>query len=238
MAMKFTLLCVASALTSWVAFGDALETEPAVAAAPAGVYVEARDATVWGGACHISSEAVSGGRRAALGWAFSAGNHGGVDLAGTHVVAVLEGTHNLQGSQVFGTEEVPEIRSHVWVDAPNARARDAAVAYVRSSVDLGTLVASSDASVQVSLVADVFTMEVEGHLAVKGMAIADRSCCTMQESRWYSPLFELQESVVGNPSECRFEGVTGSLERWAFEGSNSVFVARLEGAEDSSAGTQ
>ncbi len=66
--------------------------------APSGVYLEARDATVWGGACHISSQAATQGRRAAMGWAFTGGSHAGVDLAGTQVVAVLEGSSNLQGA--------------------------------------------------------------------------------------------------------------------------------------------
>lgn len=197
------------------------------AAGPVGIYVEARDATVWGGACHISSEAESAGKRAALGWSFTAGSHGGVDLAGTQVVAVVEGSCNLQGAEVFGTSETPEITSEIWVDAPSALAREAAIAYVSEVTDLGAVGSVHATQVTLHYGADCFEMEVEGSLRVKGESMADRSCCTMPESRWYSPLAEVGDSVVGNPSECRFEGVAGSMDRWSFEGENSVFVASL-----------
>jgi len=197
------------------------------AASPAGIYLEARDATVWGGACHISSEAATGGRRAALGWSFTGGSHGGVDLAGARVVAVVEGSANLQGAEVFGTDELPEIRSQLWIDAPGAAVRDAALALVRGSADLGEILKVQAAEVTLDYADDHFVMRVDGAVSLQGEAMADRSCCTMPESRWYSPLAEVGASVVGNPAECRFEGVTGSLGRWSFEGENSVFVAKL-----------
>lgn len=193
----------------------------------AGVYVEARDATVWGGACHISSEAVSAGRRAALGWSFTGGSHAGIGLAGTQVVAVLEGSSNLQGPEVFGGDEEPTISSHVWIDAPSAQVREAALAFIAEVADLGSVLEVNQAKVTVEFEDDLFVMDVENSLSVRGEAMPDRSCCTMPESRWYSPLAKVEGSVVGNPSECRFEGVGSSLGRWAFEGANSVFVADL-----------
>ncbi|QDV07531.1 hypothetical protein Poly30_30570 [Planctomycetes bacterium Poly30] len=195
--------------------------------APEGVYLEARDATVWGGACHISSEAVSGGRRAALGWSFTGGSHDGVDLAGTQVVAVLEGSCNLQGGEVFATGEKAEVSSQIWVDAPSELVRNAALAFVTQIADLGSILDVHLAEVTVDYENDQFVMGVEDSLSVKGEALPDRSCCTMPESRWYEPLAEVDESVVGNPRECRFEGVAGSLGRWSFEGENSVFVASI-----------
>ena len=243
--MKVSLLALGLVSASWAAlewapclvcgaeFGSAEVSEieaPSASpfsAAPSGIYIEARDATVWGGACHISSEAGSGGRRAALGWSFTGGSHGGVNLAGTEIVAVLEGSCNLQGAEVFGTDELPSISSHIWVDAPSALARAAALAFIDEVTDLGAVIEVSQAELTVDFEGELFVMEVENSLSVKGEAMPDRSCCTMPESRWYSPLAEVDSSVVGNPSKCRFEGVEGSLGRWAFEGSNSVFVASL-----------
>lgn len=230
--MKLIPIALGLGALSWgaIQLAPSLADVPSAAAeatAPLGVYVEARDATVWGGACHISSEAVSAGRRAALGWSFTGGSHGGVDLAGTQVVAVLEGSCNLQGAEVFGTDEEPEISSHIWVDAPSELVREAALAFIEEIADLGSVLQVTLANVTVDLQDDLFVMDVENSLAVKGEALADRSCCTMPESRWYTPLVEVEESVVGNPTECRFEGVHGSMERWAFEGSNSVFVASI-----------
>lgn len=195
--------------------------------APSGVYLEARDATVWGGACHISSEAMSGGRRAALGWSFTGGSHGGVNLAGTQVVAVLEGSSNLQGAEVFGIGETPKVSSQIWIDAPSDLVREAAIAFVTQIADLGSILDVHLAEVTVDYEDDQFVMGVEDSLNVRGEAMPDRSCCSMPESRWYSPLADVDDSVVGNPTECRFEGVAGSLERWAFEGENSVFVASI-----------
>ena len=214
-------LATAAAAANAALISDAAPT------APSGVYLEARDATVWGGACHISSEAMSGGRRAALGWSFTGGSHGGVDLAGTQVVAVLEGSSNLQGDEVFGTGVMPKVSSQIWIDAPSDLVRDAAIAVVTQIADLGSVLDVHLAEVTVDYADDQFVMGVEDSLNVKGEAMPDRSCCTMPESRWYNPLADVDDSVVGNPSECRFEGVAGSLERWAFEGENSVFVASI-----------
>lgn len=198
-------------------------------AAPSGLYLEARNATVWGGACHIGSQAVSQGAHAVQGWAFDAGSEGGVDLAGVRVAVAVEGTANLQGDEVFRTGEVADRRSVVWVDAPNAEARDAAVAHVRRAARLGAVLDVVEADVSVTRDGDAFAIVVPGVLDLAGDAIPDRSCCTMPESRWYAPLAAAAEgSIVGNPSRCRFEGASasgGALAGWAFEGENSAFIA-------------
>lgn len=200
------------------------------AGAPAGVYLEVRNATVWGGACHIGSEAVSQGTYAAAGWSFEGGSHGGVDLAGVRVVSVVEGSSNLQSEAVFRAGGVPKVRACVWVDAPDEGAAQAAVDHVRSRLDHGTVLTVERTPVTVELTGDDFRLEVPGLLTVEGEALPDRSCCTMPESLWYSPLASGCEAVVGNPSTCRFEGHgvgAARLSPWAFEGENSAFVARV-----------
>jgi len=205
-----------------------VEPEPG---SPAGLYVEVRNATVWGGACHIGSEAVSQGELAASGWAFDGGEAGGVGLAGVRVVAVLEGSSNLQAEEVFRAGAEPAIRSRLWVDAPSGAAADAAVALVRSRVDLGAVTVVRRAGLTVARAGDRFTMDVPGALSVEGEAMPDRSCCTMPESRWYSPLDPGCDAVVGNPHVCRFEGAGSGRDRlapWAFEGENSAFVGSID----------
>jgi hypothetical protein len=200
------------------------------AEAPVGVYLEVRNATVWGGACHIGSEAVSQGTYAAAGWAFEGGAHDGVDLAGVRVVSVVEGTSNLQAEDVFRAGGPPELRASIWVDAPDERAAEAAVDHVRSRLDHGTVLAVERATLTVDRDGDEFRLEVPGLLTVEGEALPDRSCCTMPESLWYAPLATGCEAVVGNPSTCRFEGHgvgAARLSPWAFEGENSAFVARV-----------
>lgn len=199
-------------------------------AAPAGVYLEVRNATVWGGACHIGSEAVSQGTFAAAGWGFEGGAHDGVDLAGVRVVSVVEGTSNLQAEDVFRAGGAPEVFSAIWVDAPDQRTADAAVAHVLARMEHGTVRSVERATLTVERDGDAFLVEVPGVLSVEGEALPDRSCCTMPESLWYSPLARDCEAVVGNPSTCRFAGHgdgAGRLSPWAFEGENSAFVARL-----------
>ncbi len=203
---------------------------PLLGATPVGVYLEARNATVWGGACHIGSEAVSQGTYAAAGWSFEGGAHGGADLTGVRVVSVVEGTSNLQAEHVFRAGGVPEIRSAIWVDAPDQRTADAAVAHVLTRMDHGTVLSVERASLAVEQAGDAFQLRVPGVLNVEGEALPDRSCCTMPESRWYTPLATGCEAVVGNPSTCRFAGHgdgAARLSPWAFEGENSAFVARL-----------
>jgi len=198
--------------------------------APQGVYLEVRNATVWGGACHIGSEAVSQGTYAAAGWSFDGGAHGGVDLSGVRVVSVVQGTSNLQADEVFRAGGAPEVRASIWVDAPDERAAEAAVDHVRSRLDHGTVLTVERAPLTVDRSGDLFRLEVPGLLTVEGEALPDRSCCTMPESLWYSPLASGYEAVVGNPTTCRFVGHgegAARLSPWAFEGENSAFVARV-----------
>ncbi|MEM9803067.1 MAG: hypothetical protein AAGA20_22285 [Planctomycetota bacterium] len=217
------LPCPCEALTR---LGSCCAPDGACDDAPSGLYLEARDVTVWGGACHVGSQAVSQGQHAVQGWAFERGAVDGVDLSGVRIAAAIEGDANLQAREVFRSGDAATVRSMVWVDAPSAEARDAAVAYVSETVCLGDVLDVVEADVRVTRDGDAFALAVPGVLDVSGAALADRSCCSMPESRWYAPLAETTESVVGNPASCRFEGVE-SLGRWAFEGENSVFVARF-----------
>ena len=182
-----------------------------------GDYVEARNATVWGGACHISSQRDGFGRHAVLAWNFD---------GGVRVVAALEGSTNLEAHEVFRFGEAPERTSELWIDAENDAAADAAVAHVRELSDLGDVVAVHRAPVTFERDGDQFRVSVDGVLEVAGQALADRSCCTMPESRWYHPLSESSGSIVGLASTCRFQG-SERLGAWAFEDENSAYVARI-----------
>lgn len=197
------------------------------AAAPHGVYLEARDATVWGGACHVSSQARTGGAHAVLGWAFEGGAHEGVDLAGVTAVAALEGSTNLQGADVFRAGEAASRRAVLWIDAPTDAAADAARGHLASLGVLGDVAAAHRAEARVILDGDAFTLAVPGVLEVSGQAREDRACCTMPESRWYEPLAPVAGSVVGVPERCRVEGASAGLATWSFEEENSAYVGRF-----------
>ncbi len=205
----------------------AVGIENAVDASPAGLYVEARDATVWGGACHVSAQARTGGAHAVMGWAFETGAHVGVGLAGVRVAAALEGAGNLAAAEVFNLGESAARRAALWIDAPGEQEARAAEKYVRSLGVLGDVVSVSLGPVEVARDGDAFRVGVPGRIALDGEALPDRACCIMPETRWYTTLAQTSSSVVGVPGRCWFQGGAGALAPWAFEDENSAYVGRF-----------
>lgn len=202
-------------------------TDEVQGAAPSGVYLEARDATVWGGACHVSAQARTGGAHAAMGWAFEAGGHAGVELTGVRVAAALQGEGNLAASEVFNVGEAAPRRAALWIDAPSDDQAAAAESYIRSLGVLGEVTDVTRGDVVVALEGDSFRIAVPGLMTVEGEAMADRACCTMPESRWYPTLSRTASSVVGVPGRCSFEGGVAGLTSWSFEDENSAYVGRF-----------
>jgi hypothetical protein len=66
--------------------GAALVSSRAEADGVRGVYVEARTASVFAGACHYNGELTTAGREAVLAWSVKEGSWGGVQLAGVRAV--------------------------------------------------------------------------------------------------------------------------------------------------------
>jgi len=60
-----------------------------------GQYLEDRSSRVYGCPCEWSSESISNGREAVLGWKFESGRYEGEDLAGLGLAAVLAGKATL-----------------------------------------------------------------------------------------------------------------------------------------------
>ncbi|MEL6431869.1 MAG: hypothetical protein AAFR54_22065, partial [Planctomycetota bacterium] len=75
-------------------------------------YVEARDTTVWGGACHVSGEAACFGRRAACAF----------DFGDARVVLSVLGDRNLQGQDVFRAGGAAQMKVEAWVDGADPEA--------------------------------------------------------------------------------------------------------------------
>ena len=207
--------------------GPSCASEGVASASPSGLYVEARDATVWGGACHVSSEARTGGSHAVIGWAFESGAHAGVDLSGVRVAAAIQGAGNLAASEVFNLGEPAPRVAAVWIDAPGQVEADAAEEYLRSLDVLGDVSSVAHGAVEIALDGDTFRVSVPGMIALGGEALPDRACCTMPEARWYPTLVATSSAVVGVPTRCAFEGGVGPLGPWAFEEENSVYVGRF-----------
>lgn len=185
-----------------------------------GEYIEARDATVWGGACHISSQAASSGAHLVQAWSFD---------DGARAVLVTEGEANLDAHRVFHEGEAAPRRALLVADGDVADLRGRLAGLLGPAQGQ----ALDNAAVQSSGIefrrdGDDFAVVVEGLLDLEGQALADRACCTMPESRWYQPLARVESSVVGHPDVCRVDGdgVTG-LEAWTYTGENSVYVGRF-----------
>lgn len=190
------LSVVASAATG-AAAGAAQPASAALAE-----YVEARDCTVFGGACHVNGEVSGQGRSALAAWNFGAAGR---------VVAAVESDENLGLGGVR--------RAVLYVDGVSA----ALLAEVTAAAGL-TVLAEHRAAVAWQRAGDTFHIAVEDVLELSGAALADRSCCTMPGSVWYAPLAQQVEGpVVGNPARCAFMGGHG-LVGWRYEDANTAFV--------------
>lgn len=216
-AKPFVLPCDCSAGPAAADQRTSLSVPSVSDPAPAGDYVEARNVTLWGGACHLNGEYDHQGDAAIVAWAIDAGAHGGVDLAGVEVAAAVSSDHNLAEGEAR--------TSSVFVDAASPEQRDAAVAWLRAEHTdaLGAIRRVVERSIAVERVGERFRVEVDGLVELEGSAIADRACCTMAERRGYEPLMAPAGAVVGFADVCTFEG-TDALRGWQYEGANSVFL--------------
>lgn len=178
----------------------------------AGDYVDARDCTVFGGACHVNGESTSQGRSALLAWRLDAG---GV------VVAAVEGESNLAPPN---GGPVAQRRAVLFVDG----VADDLVERLAASAGLEVVARHATRAIW-QRDGDAFHVGIEGVVDLSGSALADRSCCRMPNLLWYRPLASqaVAAPVVGNPTRCRFAGSDG-LEPWAYEGANSALLGRFE----------
>lgn len=184
---------------------------------PTGDYVEARNVTLWGGACHLNGEYDHQGDAALVAWSIDVGGFDGVDLSGVEVAAAMTSGTNLAEDGARTCE--------VFVDAATLAQKNAAVAWLRAehSAALGAIASVDERAIAVERVGDRFRVEVDGLVELEGSAIADRSCCSMAERRGYEPLMAAAGAVVGFADVCTFEG-TDAIGGWQYEGANSVFV--------------
>ncbi|QDU69792.1 DUF1326 domain-containing protein [Engelhardtia mirabilis] len=186
-------------------------------------YVEARSASVFAGACHVASEADSQGRQALMAWSITEGTVDGVDLAGARVVAAVSGRENL----ATGAER----QCAVWIDAPGGEAQfEAARAWFDAAHGeaVGSVRSVQAQPVSFERDGNAFAVQVGDVIRLAGDAIADGSCCSMQEHRWYEPLGADAGLPVGVPETCSFAGAAG-LPSWRYEGQNNVFVGEYVG---------
>lgn len=228
--MKFLLFAAAlcggtgaAVALSDIATKNEVSASPAALGAPTGSYLDVRTATVFGGACHVGSEAYSQGRDGIAAWSVESGGFEGQDLSGVRIAAVIDAPQNL------GLSGGDEDRSSVLViDAPSASAAAAAESWLRSSCEaaLGDIVEVRRAEVQLSNTKEgAFDLRVEGLLAARGEGLADRACCSMPEQVWYGPLAgdRVRDPIVGFTEHSTFAGAAG-LDAWTYDGANTAFL--------------
>ncbi|MEZ6013489.1 MAG: hypothetical protein R3F49_00110 [Planctomycetota bacterium] len=213
------LPCPCALTARWLGVSDAscavapAASEAAAAAAAAsalvGEYLEARDCTVFGGACHVNSEVESQGRAALIAWRLDSGDK---------VVAALDSEANLSRAGAR--------RAVLFIDG--ATEREAALLAASAGLEVR---ATHLVPVTWQREGDAFHVAVEDVLELSGRALADRSCCTMPHAVWYAPLAaragaSVLSPIVGVPDRCRFAGSDG-LASWTYEGANTAFVGRF-----------
>lgn len=201
------------------------------AALPHGLYLEARTAAVFGGACHANGQLTTTGREALVGWSFEGGHWQGVPLAGLAAAAMLSADRNLD-------LEGAKVRSVLYLDPaapPAAKRALRALLVERYASLLGEIVELREAQLRVTLQGDAYRLEVEEAGLLEGVALPDRACCSMPSDVWYRPFATrdlrtvLQGVLVGNSRTLRYDDLRAARDpkapRFLRTGQNDAFVA-------------
>ena len=195
------LLIVCIALCS----GCALNTNQS-----SGVYVEARTASVFAGACHYGAEYTTSGREAVMAWRFDEGI-----ARGAEVVAFVRSGVNL-------AESSSDRQSVVYLGG-SLEACELALQCLRARGHLGEILRVEEGAL-IRARGEEYEVIGGSDLHLKGELLIDRSCCSMPSQRWYSPLGADAPGVVGNSEvfEC---DVPALGVRFARTGDNDAIVS-------------
>ncbi len=208
-----------------------LQPEPGVAdCAPWGAYVEARNASVYGGACHYNGELTTQGERAVLAWRIDGGVVHGVTLAGVELAAAVSAPSNLKNAG-------PRT-SVVYVDAKAQPAqREAALLWLRKTHGeaLGEIRLIETVPVEVASDGEHFRAKAGHAIELCGSAMPDRECCKMPYNVWYEPFEMLESRLVATTSHFawREARLGANFER---SGHNDAFLGAFGAAPGTLAG--
>jgi hypothetical protein len=183
-----------------------------------GVYVEARTASVFAGACHYNGELTTAGREAVLAWSVKEGRWGGVHLAGVRAVAVIGAEANL-------TDSAAARRSELFVDSNASAAQAAAMARAVESAYgrvLGRVVKVRRAPVSFSAEGKTYKVSAAGAAVLDVEAMPDDLCCRMPQLVWYAPLVSVEGRKVGYTRTASYAGGAAG-EAWQRTGENGAF---------------
>lgn len=192
-------------------------------AALPGLYVEARSASVFAGACHYNSERETQGRELIAGWRLSAASTGDAELDGVELVVAVVADRNLDQADAARRSVLylPEGLSEVCASAAEAWLRETHAAL------LGDVVEVRRGDVSVERDGDAFAVRAGEAIAFSGAALPDRECCSMPTQVWYEPEVDVGGRLVGHVDDFRLvESALGAdLER---HDENSAFLGCLQ----------
>ena len=216
--MRRFLIPSAVGLALVLTCGAALEASRAEADGVRGVYVEARTASVFAGACHYNGELTTAGREAVLAWSVKEGSWGGVSLAGVRAVAVVGSEANLTDSAAARKTELI-VDGNVSAAQANAFARAVASAY---GAVLGRVVEVRRAPVGFVAEGRSFKVSAPGAAVLDVEAMPDDLCCRMPHMVWYAPLVPVEGRKVGYTRAASYAGGAAG-EAWQRTGENGAF---------------
>ncbi|HVS17705.1 MAG TPA: hypothetical protein VMT18_03810 [Planctomycetota bacterium] len=192
-------------------------------AALPGVYVEARSASVFAGACHYNGERETQGRELVAGWRLSAASTGRAELDGVELVVAVVADRNLDDAAAARKSVL-----YLPEELDDARAA-AAEFWLRESHPelLGELVAVHRADVSVERDGDAFRVRAGDDVSFAGAALPDRACCSMPSQVWYEPEVAVGGRLVGHVERFRLvePALSTNLER---HDENSAFLGCLQ----------
>jgi hypothetical protein len=198
--------------------GAALQASRAEADGVRGVYVEARTASVFAGACHYNGELMTAGREAVLAWSVKEGSWGGVSLTGVRAVAVVGAEANL-------TDSAAARRSVLIVDGNASAAQAQALARAVESAYggvLGRVVEVQRAPVSFKAEGKSFKVAAAGAAVLEVEAMPDDLCCRMPQLVWYTPLVPVEGRKVGYTRTASYAGGAAG-DAWQRTGENGAF---------------
>jgi hypothetical protein len=215
--MRKFLVPTAVGLALALACGAALVSSRAEGDGVRGLYVEARTASVFAGACHYNGELTTAGREAVLAWSVREGRWGGVELAGVRAVAVV-------GSEANLTDTSAARRTELIIDGGASAAQAKAFARAVESVYgrvLGRVVEVRRAPVSFDAGGKSFKVAAPD-AALDVEAMPDDLCCRMPQLVWYAPLVPVEGRKVGYTRAASYAGGAAG-EAWQRTGENGAF---------------
>ena len=198
--------------------GAALVSSRAEGDGVKGVYVEARTASVFAGACHYNGELTTAGREAVMAWSVKEGSWGGVNLAGVRAVAVVGSEANLSDSAAARKAELV-VDSNASAEQAKAFARAVESAY---GAVLGRVVEVRRAPVGFDASGKTFKVSAPGAASLDVEAMPNDLCCRMPHMVWYAPLVSVEGRKVGYTRVASYSGGAAG-DAWQRTGENSAF---------------